>query len=135
MQNFIYALIQVIHNFGAATVIGTAASALWLVRGNAAVQHRLALLAAVAWAVQVASGVLFGITTYYFERHLPDIHGVAVDALLVKICCAVAGLVLTVAYLRLNSGWTLTRQLLVWRALLTLGVIALGSAAFLRWFS
>jgi len=135
VQNFIYALIQVIHNFGAATVIGTAASALWLVRGNAAVQHRLALLAAVAWAVQVASGVLFGITTYYFERHLPDIHGVAVDALLVKICCAVAGLVLTVAYLRLNSGWTLTRQLLVWRALLTLGVIALGSAAFLRWFS
>ncbi|HEY8888161.1 MAG TPA: hypothetical protein VIM35_06720 [Gallionella sp.] len=116
-------------------MIGTAASALWLVRGNAAVQHRLALLAAVAWAVQVASGVLFGITTYYFERHLPDIHGVAVDALLVKICCAVAGLVLTVAYLRLNSGWTLTRQLLVWRALLTLGVIALGSAAFLRWFS
>lgn len=135
MQNFIYALIQVIHNFGAVTVVGTAASALWLVRGNAAVQNRLALLAAVAWAIQVVSGMLFGITTYYFEHHLPDIHGIAVDALLVKISCAVAGFVLAVAYARLNPGWTVTRQLLAWRALLTLGAIALGSAAFLRWFS
>ena len=28
---------------------------------------------------------MFGATTYYFEKSLPDIHGVAVDALLVKI--------------------------------------------------
>jgi len=135
MQNLIYALIQVIHNFGAVTVVGTAASALWLVRGNAAVQNRLALLAAVAWAIQFASGLLFGITTYYFDHHLPDIHGIAVDALLVKVSCAIAGFVLAVAYVRLNSGWTLTRQLLAWRILLVLGVIALPSAAFLRWFS
>ena len=79
--------------------------------------------------------MLFGITTYYFEHHLPDIHGIAVDALLVKICCAVAGFVLAAAYVRLNPGWTESRQLLAWRVLLTLGVIALGSAAFLRWFS
>ncbi|MCG6932419.1 MAG: hypothetical protein LJE57_02175 [Gallionella sp.] len=135
MQNLIYALIQVIHNFGAATVVGTAASALWLVRGSVAVRHRIALFMAIAWAIQIASGMLFGITTYYFEHHLPDIHGIAVDALLVKICCAVAGFVLAAAYVRLNSGWTESRQLLAWRALLTLGVIALGSAAFLRWFS
>lgn len=135
MQNFIYALIQVIHNFGAVTVVGTAASALWLVRGNAVVQHRLALLAAVVWAVQAASGALFGISTFYFEHHLPDIGGIAVDALLVKIFCVIAGFILAVAYVRLNSGWTVTRQLIAWRALLTLGVIALGSAAFLRWFS
>ena len=135
MQNLIYALIQVIHNFGAAAVAGTAASALWLVRGSVAVRHRMALFMAIAWAIQIASGMLFGITTYYFEHHLPDIHGIAVDALLVKICCAVAGFVLAAAYVRLNSGWTESRQLLAWRALLTLGVIALGSAAFLRWFS
>lgn len=135
MQNLIYALIQVIHNFGAVTVVGTAAAALWLVRGSAAVQQRLALLAAVAWAIQVVSGMLFGITTYYFEHHLPDIHGIAVDALLVKISCAVAGFVLAVTYIKLNPGWTVTRQLRAWRALLILGVIALGSAAFLRWFS
>ena len=103
MQNLIYALIQVIHNFGAVTVVGTAASALWLVRGNAAVQNRLALLAAVAWAIQFASGLLFGITTYYFDHHLPDIHGIAVDALLVKVSCAIAGFVLAVAYVRLSG--------------------------------
>ena len=135
MQNLIYALIQLIHNFGAAAVAGTAASALWLVRGSVAVRHRMALFMAIAWAIQIASGMLFGITTYYFERHLPDIHGTAVDALLVKICCAVAGFVLAAAYVRLNPGWTESRQLLAWRVLLTLGVIALGSAAFLRWFS
>ena len=135
MQNFVYALIQVIHNFGAATVVGTAASALWLVRGNTAVQHRLALLAAAAWAIQAVSGALFGITTFYFEGHLPDIHGIAVDALLIKISCAVAGFILAVIYAKSNSGWAKDKQLLIWRALLTLGVVALGSAAFLRWFS
>ncbi len=135
MQNFVYALIQVIHNFGAATVVGTAASALWLVRGDVAVQHRLALLAAAAWAIQAASGALFGITTFYFEGHLPDIHGIAVDALLIKISCAVAGFILAVIYAKSDSGWAKDKQLLIWRALLTLGVVALGSAAFLRWFS
>jgi hypothetical protein len=135
VQNFIYALIQVIHNFGAATVVGAAASALWLVRGNAAVQHRLALLASVAWAVQAASGASFGATTYYFESHLPDIHGIAVDALLVKIICAVAGFILAVTYVRSDSGWDRDKRLLVWRALLATGIVALCSAAFLRWFS
>lgn len=135
MQNFVYALIQVIHNFGAVTVVGTAASALWLVRGNAAVQHRLALLAAVVWAVQAASGALFGISTFYFEGHLPDIGGIAVDALLVKILCALLGFILAVSYVKLNSAWAKEKQLLAWRVAFTLGVVALSSAAFLRWFS
>jgi hypothetical protein len=142
VQNLIYALIQVIHNFGAATVVGTAASALWLlrggegsVRGDAVVQRRLALLAAATWAVQAASGALFGITTYYFEGHLPDIHGIAVDALLIKICCAFVGFILAVAYVKSGTAWDKDRQRLVWRALLATGAVALGSAAFLRWFS
>ncbi len=135
MQNLIYALIQVIHNFGAVTVVGTAASALWLVRGNAAVQHRLALLLAMAWAVQAASGSLFGITTFYFEGHLPDIHGIAVDALLIKIICALVGFIVAVTYVKLHSGWAPNKQLLVWRLSFAIGVVALGSAAFLRWFS
>jgi hypothetical protein len=135
VQNLIYALIQVIHNFGAVTVVGTAASALWLVRGNAAVQHRLALLLAMAWAVQAASGSLFGITTFYFEGHLPDIHGIAVDALLIKIICALVGFIVAVTYVKLHSGWAPNKQLLVWRLSFAIGVVALGSAAFLRWFS
>ena len=135
IQNLTYALIQVIHNFGAVTVLGTAASALWLVRGDTAVQHRLGLLTALVWAVQIASGMLFGISTFYFEGHLPDIHGIAIDALFIKIACALAGFVLAVAYVKWNSEWTGARQLLVWCALLMLGALALGSAAFLRWFS
>ena len=135
MQNFIYALIQVIHNFGAVTVVGTAASALWLVRGNAAIQHRLALFSAIAWAVQAASGMLFGVSTFYFEGHLPDIHGIAVDALLIKIGCASAGFVLAVTCIKPDSGLTVAKQLFAWRASLILGTVALSSAAFLRWFS
>jgi hypothetical protein len=135
VQNFIYALIQVIHNIGAVTVVGTAASALWLVRGDAAVQHRLALLATVVWAVQAASGAFFGISTFYFEGHLPDIGGIAVDALLVKVICAVAGFILAVTYVKSHSGWAKDKQLLVWRVLLATGIVALCSAAFLRWFS
>jgi len=99
------------------------------------VQQRLAILTALAWAIQAASGALFGITTYYFERHLPDIHGIAVDALRIKIFCALAGFMLAVSYVKLNSIWIVDRQLLAWRMLLALGAIALGSAAFLRWFS
>ena len=135
MQNLTYALIQVLHNFGAVTVVGSAASALWLVRGNAAVQHRLALLMAMAWAIQAASGVLFGVSTFYFEGHLPDIHGIAVDALLIKIFCALTGFILAITYVKWNSRWAVKKQLLAWRASLALGAIALSSAAFLRWFS
>jgi hypothetical protein len=142
VQNLIYALVQVIHNFGAATVVGTAAAALWLlrrdagpVRNDTAVQYRLAMLAAAAWALQAASGALFGITTYYFEGHLPDIHGIAVDALLIKICCAFVGFVLAVICIKSHSDWPKNRQLLVWRVLMVIGAVALGSAAFLRWYS
>jgi hypothetical protein len=135
VQTFIYALIQGIHNLGAVTVVGVAASALWMARDAGAAQHRLALLSAVAWAVQAATGVLFGISTFYFEGHLPDIHGIAVDALIIKIFCASSGFVLAVAYLKWDLVWNATRRILAWRVLLMLGVVALGSAAFLRWFS
>lgn len=148
MQNFIYALIQVIHNFGAVTVVAAAASALWLSRGglgllrdgelmrsNAVVQSRLAWLMAIAWAIQAASGIMFGLTTFWFEGHLPDIHGIAVDALLIKIFCALTGFILAVSYVKLHSGWPTKKQLLVWQTSSALGVVALSSAAFLRWFS
>ncbi len=98
-------------------------------------QHRLALLAAVAWAVQAASGALFGVTTYSFEGHLPDIHGIAVDALFIKIFCALFGFILAVIYAKSGSGWPEEKQHLAWRVLLSIGAVALGSAAFLRWFS
>ena len=135
MQNLVYAFIQVVHNFGAVTVAGIAATALWMARGSAAVQHRVAWLLAVVWAVQAASGAGFGIATFYFEGHLPDIHGIAVIALLIKIACAMAGFVLAAAYIKWHSGWAAKKRLIAWRASFMLAAIALGSAAFLRWFS
>lgn len=98
-------------------------------------QRPLALLLAVAWAIQAASGALFGITTFIYESHLPDIHGIAVDALTIKVICALSGFVLAVFYAKLNPGLSKDNQLLVWRVSFVLGVVALGSAAFLRWFS
>ncbi|MGB9094622.1 MAG: hypothetical protein WCB93_10940 [Gallionella sp.] len=135
MQNLIYALIQVIHNFGAATVVGTATAAIWLAHGNAGVRHRLSLLLALAWATQAVSGLLFGATTYYFDKSLPDIHGIAVDALVIKIVCALTGFILAIVYMKFHSGWSAGKQFFAWRITLVLGVVALSSAAFLRWFS
>ncbi|MGO8955172.1 MAG: hypothetical protein ACLQF2_17855 [Rhodomicrobium sp.] len=92
-------------------------------------------MVAVVWALQASSGALFGIVTYYYEHQLPDIHGVAVDALLVKIFCAILGFVLAVSYVKWSSRWSAQKCRLIWAASFALGAVALGSAAFLRWFS
>ncbi len=125
MQNLIYALIQVGHNFGATAIVAVAAYGAWCVGGRRA--RRTALLLAALWALQAFTGALFGTATYLFDHHLPDIHGVAVKALFIKMGCAVLGLAL--ALYSAKSGRPL------WGFSLLLGLTALGSAAFLRWFS
>ena len=133
MQNLIYALIQAIHNFGAVAIVAMGAYETWLVHGSPAA--RLAWLLAAVWALQASSGALFGITTYYYDRQLPDIHGVAVDALVVKIICAAIGFVLAVSYAKWSPGWSAGRCRFVWGSSFALGAVALSAAAFLRWFS
>jgi hypothetical protein len=133
VQNLIYALIQVVHNFGAAAIVGMGAYETWLVRGRP--EHGLASVLALVWALQASSGAFFGIVTYYYDGQLPDIHGVAVDALLLKIICVAAGFVLAVSYAKWGSGWSDHGCRFVWGASFALGAVALGSAAFLRWFS
>lgn len=130
MQNLIYALIQFIHNVGAATIVGLAATAL----SQPALRPRLAVWVAAAWALQGMSGATFGITTFAYEGHLPDIHGIAVIALSVKILCVIFSFLLALL-LYAKTGWDAKRQLFVWRILFVLGLVALGAAAFLRWFS
>ena len=126
MQNLIYALIQVIHNLGAATIVGLSATALW----QPDWRPRLAAWMAAIWALQGMSGLMFGITTYSYERHLPDIHGIAVYALAIKITCVILAIVLSLL-LYAKKG----RNAQLWRILFVLGVVALAAAAFLRWFS
>ena len=128
MQNLIYALIQIIHNLGAATIVGLAATALWQPQSR----QRLAAWMAAIWALQGVSGLMFGITTFSYEGHLPDIHGIAVYALMIKITCVILSIILSLL-LYAKKGWD--GQLLAWRILFVLGVVALASAAFLRWFS
>lgn len=135
MQNFIYALIQVIHNFGAVTVVGTSAFALCFAGKQISIKYCITSIIAMAWAIQAVTGILFGASTYYFEGHLPDIHGVAIDALRIKIFCALSGFVLALGQIRWHPNWSFGEQRIAHLSMFTLSALALSSAAFLRWFS
>ena len=134
-QNLAYALIQLVHNFGAVAIVGGAAAARWLVRDAPATQRRLAWLVLAGWLAQSASGAGFGAVSYLFYGQVPDIHAIARVALMVKLACAAGGILLAAAYLRLAADWLPERRGTVWNTLLLLGVTALASAAFLRWFA
>lgn len=135
MENLVYALVQVVHNFGAAGVVGGAVFALWPATHAPGSLRRLAWVVLVAWAAQIVSGVGFGLTSLYYYGLLPDIRGVAVIALVVKILAAVLGLIIIAVYLGRSRGWSEIQRLRLWHVSAWLGVIALTAAAFLRWFS
>jgi hypothetical protein len=130
-QNLAYAITQIAHNFGAVTVVGGAVFA--LVRREVEQQHRLASIVLAGWLVQAVSGATFGAISYYYYAKFPDLFGIAVVALIVKVICAVLGITL--------AGWKLVAQdteasrRYSWIILCSLGVLALSSAAVLRWFS
>lgn len=132
-QNLAYASIQVLHNFGAAATIGGALAA---TRCNgAATRKKLAALVLGGWTVQAVSGAAFGLTSYLFYHHLPDIAGIAVAALATKMICAATGFLLAAAYLFQGTSWPDKAQRAVWNVSAILAAVALSAAAFLRWFS
>jgi len=65
----------------------------------------------------------------------PDIHALARSALFIKMACAAAGALLAAVYLQRAADWLPARRGSVWTLLLILGITALSSAAFLRWFA
>jgi len=131
IQNLAYAITQVVHNFGAVTVLGGAVVALaWR---EAGAQRTLSRMVLAGWLVQALSGATFGAISYYYYAKLPDIHGIAVAALTVKVVCAALGFTLAVWLLRARLAETSRRY--AWLALCCLGALALSSAAVLRWFS
>ena len=131
-ENLAYALTQVVHNFGAVTVMGGAAFALWI---PVAAPERVALLVGTGWALQIASGAVFGgVSLYYYDR-LPDLSVIATTALAVKIVCAVGGIVLTTSLAMRGPVWAPARRKTAWWTLATLAFVALTAAAFLRWFA
>jgi hypothetical protein len=134
-QNLAYALTQVIHNFGAAAVLGGAVAALCMTPLQAQSERALAWLVGTAWAAQIGSGMLFGAISFYYYGRFPEISGIAIVALTVKVISAGLGVLLVAVFLLRAARWTETWRKRVWQALIGLGVIALTAAAFLRWFS
>lgn len=104
-QNLAYALTQVIHNFGAAGVVGGAAAALWLTPRQPVLERSLAWLVGLAWAAQIASGAGLGAISFYYYGRFPEISGIATAALAIKIVSAVIGLVLAMLYLLRAARW------------------------------
>ncbi len=134
LENLAYALVQLGHNFGAAAVIGGAVFALWpTLQANHA--RTLAGLILAGWALQIATGVLFGIVSIYYYGRTPDLSAVATTALAVKVTAAVAGLLLAGWYLKRGAHWDARALRATFQALAVLGATALTAAAFLRWFS
>lgn len=134
-QSMDYALIQVAHNFGAVAVVSGPLLALVRPQPRPDIHRKLAWLVLAGWSVQGVSGGAFGAVSFYFYGHFPDIHGIAIAALLIKIACASSGIVLMVYYLRRANKWSARMMRRAWRRMFTLGAIALTAAAFLRWFS
>lgn len=134
-QNLSYALIQVLHNLGASAVVGGTLFILWPAPQPPEVARKLARIVLIGWAVQGASGAAFGATSYFFYGQLPDIHGIAVAALLIKMGCAAAGFLLAAVYLLRGTTWEDAGRRRIWKFSFSLAASALTAAAFLRWFS
>jgi hypothetical protein len=132
-QNLSYALVQVVHNAGAVSVAGGAAFARW--GGRDAPTRRAAFIVLFGWAAQALSGATFGAISYAYYGQLPDLHGIAVAALVVKMVCAACGFSLAAACLVRQGHWPDARRGHVWDLSLGLAAVALIAAAFLRWFS
>ncbi len=133
MENLSYAIVQVVHNFGAVAVMGGATFALY--PGTAALHRKLAWLVGFGWITQAMSGMSFAAVSYHYYGKLPDIHDIAMTALLIKMLCAVFGVSIVIIYLRYSTNLTIERRRLAWQLLTALGMTALTAAAFLRWFS
>lgn len=131
-QNLSYTAVQVLHNLGAVSVVGGGLSVVLL---NHPASTRLSTIVLVGWLTQILSGAAFGAVSWYFYRRLPDIEGLALQALYIKIICAFTGLFLMAAYLMQHRHWTETRKFKVWIISTLLATTALSAAAFLRWFS
>src|SRR5690625_1552763 len=132
LQNLNYALTQVAHNFGAVIVV---AAPLYILVSRPEHQRRTLWLVLIGWGLQILSGILFGGISLYYYGILPDIRGVAVLALVIKVLSALAALGMIIMSLRAQPSWNLRRVTWMWRGLAVLGIVALTAAACLRWYS
>lgn len=132
IENLLYSLVQIAHNFGAAAVVGGPCAALWMAPAPH-VHHRLAWLVLLGWALQAFSGIGFGAVSYYVYGEFPEINGIAIGALILKIACAALGMLFTLVLLINRRAQNWPRPF--WFSLTLFGIAALTAAAVLRWFS
>jgi Trk-type K+ transport system membrane component len=135
LQDLSYALVQVVHNFGAASVVAAPLVALRFAKHQPENRRRLSWIVLFGWVAQGASGIGFGAVSYYNYAKFPDIHGIATVALVIKVVCAISALLLVLALLAKGSNWSEKAQHRAWHSLAGFGTIAITAAAFLRWFS
>ena len=133
MENLIYTWIQIAHNFGAVAVVGSPAVGWWLERKKI-VANRLALLALLGWFVQGATGIGFAITSYSLKGAVPEVTGIALGALLVKVSATVIGFLAAAILWKKSPQWFVRRKMLVWQIMFAFSIAALMGAAVLRWY-
>lgn len=133
-ENLAYALVQIAHNFGAAAVVG--GTVFWLWPQPQTDHARLfAWLILAGWSIQIASGILFGVTSLHYYGETPDLSATAMTALITKIGSAATGLLLDAWYLARGRNWGAQRTRGLFHAQAGLAMLALTAAAVLRWFS
>lgn len=135
MDNFIYACVQLIHNIGAVIVVAAPVFALLQYSNRSSPAWRVApaYYVLTGWLLQIISGITFGAVSYLVQGHIPQIEGIARAALFIKVSCAIAACTLSVICL-VRKSMGLRGNTIIMKILLGLGISALFSAAFLRWY-
>ncbi len=137
-ENIVYATVQIVHNLGAVTVVGAPVTAprlwtIWTLAGRQESLRQMTWLMIAGWLLQILTGIGFGLVSLFFYAQLPDIAGIALGALVIKIACAILGVVLGAICLRRGKDGRAGHS--VWRLEIGLGITALIAAGLLRWFS
>ncbi|MEO8505034.1 MAG: hypothetical protein ABI609_14135 [Acidobacteriota bacterium] len=134
MTDLIYALIQLGHNFGALAVTGIPVAALAREGVDGRYSRRLMLWLVAAWALQVASGSGFALASWTLKGALPEVEGIALVALSVKIGATVIGLGTAIVVAARAGRWTAPGRRTMYQFEIVVALVPLAAAAFLRWY-
>jgi len=134
MNELIYTCVQALHNLGAVAVVASPVLALGRAGRDGAFERRLAWTLLLAWGLQAASGAGFAAASYGLKGALPEVTGVALVALVVKLTATATGFALAAGLLGLRRLASPRPRAIAWSVCLGVAVAALLAAAPLRWY-
>jgi hypothetical protein len=134
MTELVYALVQAVHNLGAVAVVASPAGALAFRAQGPAIERRLAWTLLLAWGLQALSGAGFALASYGLKGQLPEVTGVALGALVVKLAATAGGCAIAAALLWLRPLAAPRSRAVAWGVCLGLALAALTAASPLRWY-